>query len=301
MAAATSSDVFAFGMLLWWLATNGAAVHGLGSTAHQIRAALSNGRRPSLDAVSDDRLHRIIACCWEPIALNRWTWARVGVALRRAQASTIVQVAELHEARSALAAAEAMAADMQKQLDAWREEGKAVKTADTETITALTREVTTLTKRTRALEAELADAKAATSAAQQSIAFANETIQRQAAELVVRSSRDGTSDMAPLPADQTVTPPSMEGVSDMAPLPADHTVTLRIKCTTNGRVLEVRANKTDTVASVKQLLAVRTGGKSDELLLIYCGKEMEDDKKIRDYCAQDMTMAIFLRFLQREA
>jgi serine/threonine protein kinase len=93
MAAATSSDVFAFGMLLWWLASHGVADHGLGSTAHQIRASLSNGRRPSLEAVSESWLLQTIVGCWEPIALNRWTWARVGVALRRAQASTVVQAA----------------------------------------------------------------------------------------------------------------------------------------------------------------------------------------------------------------
>jgi hypothetical protein len=97
-------------------------------------------------------------------------------------------------------------------------------------------------------------------------------------------STDGISDMTPLPADQTVT---------------DQTVTLRIKGTT-GRGFEVQANRSDTILSVKQMLVEKrcTDRKCSQILLVYAGLEMEDGKTIGDYCAQDFTMAVFLRVVQ---
>jgi hypothetical protein len=91
----------------------------------------------------------------------------------------------------------------------------------------------------------------------------------------------------------SASPPSMDGISDMAPL--DQTVTLRIKGT-NGRGFEVQANRSDTILSVKQMLETRCPDwTSSKIMLVYSGREMEDEKTIGDYCAQDVTMAVFLR------
>jgi hypothetical protein len=50
---------------------------------------------------------------------------------------------------------------------------------------------------------------------------------------------------------------------------------------------------------VKQVLEERCSDwKSSKVLLVYSGKEMEDGKTIRDYCAQDVTMAVFVRLVQ---
>jgi hypothetical protein len=79
--------------------------------------------------------------------------------------------------------------------------------------------------------------------------------------------------------------------------PAPIEVTMRIK-RTSGQGFDVLASRTDTIALVKQRLGELTGRNTESMLLIYSGKEMEAGKTIKDYCAQDITMAIFLRFLQ---
>jgi serine/threonine protein kinase len=82
MNAATSADVFSFGMLLWWLVSNGVADHGLGLSAPQIRAAMVARRRPPLEIINDLQFRDVIASCWCQDATSRWTWEAIGDALR---------------------------------------------------------------------------------------------------------------------------------------------------------------------------------------------------------------------------
>jgi hypothetical protein len=56
---------------------------------------------------------------------------------------------------------------------------------------------------------------------------------------------------------------------------------MRIK-RTSGQGFDVLASRTDTIAFVKQRLGELTGRNTENMLLIYSGKEMEDGPRALD-------------------
>jgi hypothetical protein len=79
-----------------------------------------------------------------------------------------------------------------------------------------------------------------------------------------------------------------------APQSTQPTICLTVKRTT-GKGLQLTVFRSDTILTVKLHLEKLTNSKIADMMLLYAGVEMDDEKQVQEYCAQDGTLAVFFR------
>ena len=68
--------------------------------------------------------------------------------------------------------------------------------------------------------------------------------------------------------------------------------------TLQGKTIALDVNLNDTVLSLKEKIQDREGIKPEEQRLIYCGKQLDDNKRLLDYgIRKESTLHLALRLL----